>query len=255
MPDSAPSRSLSFARRSSPAFALALAALLNPAPFSPPALAEDSSTSESFDWDGAWRAAEERARQEARAREVNEGELVFLDRAPDPKAARMEKRLDLDRESLEDGWAPMHQCHHNLDPAPAVQIVYNAERTRDIRITDRAGVGVATVDGASVQMREIERGAHLCVSADVLAIRPHPDGVGYVVDNGPFMRRFLDGYYPMQVRLEVNWPPGMLALKESFPPAQPGLAIQASERGVTLDAHFEGRLESRLHLVRGKGSE
>ncbi|TKA89470.1 hypothetical protein FAZ79_05865 [Guyparkeria sp. SB14A] len=217
--------------------------------------ASDERSSEEAEWEAAWEAAEERARQEARAREVNEGELVFLDRAPDPKAARMEKRLDLDRESLEDGWAPMHQCHHNLDPAPAVQIVYNADRTRDIRITDSDGVGQAKVDGPSVQMRDIERGARLCVTADVLAIMPHPDATGYVVDNGPFMRRFLDGYYPMQVRLEVNWPAGMLALEQSTPPAQPGLAIEANEHGVTLDAHFEGRLESRLHLVRGKGSE
>jgi hypothetical protein len=29
------------------------------------------------------------------------------------------------------------------------------------------------------------------------------------------------------------------------------LAIESNEQGVTLDAYFEGRLESRLHLVRG----
>lgn len=210
-----------------------------------------SAADEEAEWDAAWEAAEERARLEARARAVNEGELAFLPREPAADAARMEKRLDLAWESLDDGWAPMHQCHHNLDPAAAVQIVYNDERTRDIRITRRDGVGRAEVDGPSVQMRDIERGASLCVAAQVLAILPHPDKAGYVVDNGPFMRRFLDGYYPMQVRLEVRWPEGMLAFEESSPPAQPGLAIESNDQGVTLDAYFEGRLESRLHLVRG----
>ncbi|MFN2381626.1 MAG: alpha/beta hydrolase [Guyparkeria sp.] len=218
----------------------------------PPSIAASTeSSSDEAAWEAAWEAAEERARQEARTREVNEGELAFLQEPPDPDAARMEKRLELDPESLEDGWARMHQCHHNLDPAAAVQIVYNGERTRDIRITEREGVAQAEVDGPSVQMREIERGATLCVQAQVLAIMPHPDKTGYVVDNGPFMRRFLDGYYPMQVRLDVRWPDGMLALEESVPAAQAGLEIEANKQGVTVEAHFEGRLESRLHLVRG----
>lgn len=226
-------------------------ALANLALGATPTIAADSGASdEEAEWEAAWEAAEERERQMERAREVNEGELVFLPQAPAVDSARMEKRIELDWESLATGWARMHQCHH-LDPAAAVQIVYNGERTRDIRITRRDGVGQAEVDGPSVQMSGIERGASLCVAAEVLAILPHPDKAGYVVDNGPFMRRFLDGYYPMQVRLEVRWPEGMLALRESEPPAQPGLTIKENPQGVTLEAHFEGRLESRLHLVRG----
>ncbi len=216
----------------------------------PAMTADQGSADEEAEWEDAWEAAEERARLEKKASEVNEGELEFLQQEPDPESARMVKRLELDKDSLSGGWARMHQCHHNLDPAAAVQIVYNEERTRDIRITRREGVGQAEVDGPSVQMKDIERGASLCVEAQVLAILPHPDKAGYIVDNGPFMRRFLDGYYPMQVRLEVNWPEEMLAFEQSSPPAQPGLDIEANDQGVTLDAHFEGRLESRLHLVR-----
>jgi len=215
------------------------------------AAGSDGASDEEAEWEAAWEEAQERAKLEARAREVNEGGLAFLEQKPAADAARMEKRIDLEWGSLNDGWARMHQCHHNLDPAAAVQIVYNDERTRDIRITRRDGVGRAEVDGPSVQMKDIERGSSLCVSAEVLAIQPHPDIAGYVVDNGPFMRRFLDGYYPMQVRLAVRWPECILAFEESSPPAQPGLAIETNPRGVTLEAHFEGRLESRLHLVRG----
>ncbi|HER20056.1 MAG: hypothetical protein JXJ30_06850 [Halothiobacillaceae bacterium] len=219
------------------------------------ARALDRETTDSFDWDAAWEQAEERAREEQRllekARQVNEGELEFLGSEPDPDGARMHKRLRLDRESLETGWAEMHQCHDNLDPAPAVQIVFNPERTRNIRITSREGVGMAKVDGPSVQMREIERGARLCVNARVLAIEPHPTAAGYQVENGPFMRRFLDGYYPMHVRLALDWPAGLLAFADSTPPAQPGLSIETRPDGLRLDAHFEGRLVSRLHLLPG----
>jgi len=123
----------------------------------PASIADDSaapSTTEAFDWDAAWEEAEERAREEQRliekARQVNEGELEFLSSRPAADAARMEKRIVLEPESLEDGWADMTQCHHNLDPAPAVQIVYNDERTRDLRITRRDGVAQARVDGPSV---------------------------------------------------------------------------------------------------------
>ena len=217
--------------------------------------AEQAKEAEAFDWDEAWQEAEERAREEQRllekARQVNEGDLELLPSPPADDAARMEKRIVIDRSSLEDGWAAMTQCHYQLDPAPAVQIVYNPERTRDIRITESEGVGDARVEGPSVQMREIERGAHLCVSARVLAILPHPQGQGYLVENGPFMRRFLDGYYPMHVRLQIDWPPELLELAASQPPAQPGLTIESDDNGLRLEAHFEGQLVSRLHLRPG----
>lgn len=224
-------------------------------PSFPSAVADDATGEEAFDWDAAWDEAEERAREEQRliekARRVNEGELEFLTTPPGPDGARMEKRLEIDREALETGWAKMTQCHYHLDPAPAVQIVYNGERTRDIRVTRRDGVGKARVEGPSIQMREIEWGASLCVAARVLAVEPFPGGDGYLVENGPFMRRFLDGYYPMQVQLTVRWPENLLVFAGSEPPPQPGLRLEPGEDGVTLTAHFEGRLVSRLHLLPG----
>ncbi len=217
----------------------------------PPLHAQDTEA----EWEAAWEEAEEREREHQRllekARNVNEGELVFLETEPDPDGPRMEKRLVLDRRSLENGWAQMTQCHYNLDAVAAAQVVYNAERTRAIQVTRAERIGEATVEDASVQMRDIGQDAVLCVQAESLAIVPSADGEGYLVENGPFMRRFLDGYYPMQVRLEVRWPEGMLELAASEPPAQSGHEVTADARSVTVSSHFEGRLQSLLYLEPG----
>ncbi|MFO7581170.1 hypothetical protein [Guyparkeria sp.] len=229
-------------------FLVALAALL----FTAPSLHAQDTEAE---WEAAWEEAEEREREHQRllekARNVNEGDLVFLETAPAPDGPRMEKRIELTADSLEDGWARMMQCHYNLDAVGAAQIVYNGERTREIEVTRAVNIGEAVAEEASVQMRDVGHGAILCVRADSLAIEPRADGDGYRVENGPFMRRFLDGYYPMQVRLEVRWPEGMLRFVESDPPVQPGYAVEADTDSVTVTAHFEGRLHSVLHLEPG----
>ena len=211
---------------------------------------ETTDAEEEAAWEAAWEEAEERQRLLEKARNVNEGELVFLETAPDPDGPRMEKRLELRRDSLEDGWARMSQCHYNLDAVTAAQVVYNPQRTREIQVTRADDIGKAVVDGPSVQLGDVGRDATLCVRAEVLAIVPAPEGDGYLVENGPFMRRFLDGYYPMQVLLEVRWPPGLLRLDRSEPPAQPGHDVETNVGSVTVSAHFEGRLRSRLYLER-----
>ena len=206
------------------------------------------------EWEAAWEEAEEREREHQRllekARNVNEGDLVFLETRPDPGGPRMEKRIDLDASSLENGWARMSQCHYNLDAVAAAEVVYNPQRTRNIQVTRAEDINEAVVDGPSVQLRDVGRDATLCVRAEVLAIVPNPEGDGYLVENGPFMRRFLDGYYPMQVRLEVHWPPGLLRLSRSEPAPQPGHDLETDAGMVTVSAHFEGRLRSRLYLER-----
>lgn len=215
-----------------------------------PAMAENDEAA----WEAAWEEAEEREREQQnlieKARNVNEGDLVFLDARPEAGAPRMEKHLYLTFESLETGWARMEQCHHNLDPVPAAEVVYNGERTRAIEITHSERIGSAIVEGDSVQMGDLRKGATLCVQAESKALESLSDDAGFVVENGPFMRRFLDGYYPMQVELAIEWPAGLLELVETMPAEQPGHAVAHDDRSVTIRAHFEGRLVSQVRLSR-----
>ncbi|MGM0516271.1 MAG: alpha/beta hydrolase [Pseudomonadota bacterium] len=232
-----------------PAIGTALAGTVS-TPMAAPVREKSITAEQEAEWEAAWEAAEEHQRLLEKARDVNEGDLVFLAREPAPDAPRMEKRLDLDENSLRDGWAEMTQCHYHLDAVPAAQVVYASDRTRAIEVTRMENIGEAVAEKASVQLRDVGPDATLCVRAEVLALVPAPEGDGYWVDNGPFMRRFLDGYYPMQVRLEVHWPPGVLHFERAEPPAQPGHKVKSEADRVTVTAHFEGRLRSRLHFER-----
>ena len=64
------------------------------------------------------------------------------------------------------------------------------------------------------------------------------------------MRRYFDGYLPMQAQLAFEWPPGLLRLQAATPAAQAGVSVQSSAQGAQLDLVFAGRLVATLDLVR-----
>jgi len=65
-------------------------------------------------------------------------------------------------------------------------------------------IGSARVDGHTVQLKDIAAESNICISADKRALSY--DKGRYYLKLGPFMRRFLDGYYPMHVQIEVCYP-------------------------------------------------
>ena len=191
---------------------------------------------------------------EARARAVNEGELVFLEKAPAGRVLRTRNRLVLSPQSLAGGWVRLEQCQENLDPVPAMEIVYLYDAMRRLRIDSLRGMERAWVEDGSIQMAGVREGAAICVSADVRILHPGGDG-RYELRSGPFHRRFLDGYYPLHLDYRVTWPPGHLALESVEPRKQPGLAVEQGPGALHIDALFEGRLAIRLlfRALKGEG--
>jgi len=181
-------------------------------------------------------------------RDVNEGMLAFLPAPPDGVVHAHTTRITLTDDALRDGWAGLYQCHHHIDQVSAAQIVYNTERIRSLAVAGVTGIGRAWVEGASVQLADVGEAASLCITAESQVVRPQADG-GFVVRNGPFMRRFLDGYYPMHVTLEILLPPGEWILERSVPVAQPGFSVTRSRNGMVADAWFEGRLETEFYFT------
>lgn len=178
---------------------------------------------------------------EARIAAVNEGELHFV--SPEAAAGHHVhfNRIRIDASSLEDGWVGLDQCHGQLDAVPATQIVYNPERIRNLRVRSAEGVGGAWVEGPSVQLQDVRPGARVCVSGESRALIDLGQG-RYRLQNGPFMRRFLDGYYPMRVVLQTRYPPELLRFEGVRPGSQPGFQVSRRDGEIEVDATFEGRL-------------
>jgi hypothetical protein len=96
-------------------------------------------------------------------------------------------------------------------------------------------------------MRDIGREAMLCLSAESRSLHDNLDG-SYSLRNGPFMRRFLDGYYPMQVTMDIQIPSGF-RVHSVQPLEQPGFRIWQEAGMVNVDARFEGRLSTVIRLI------
>lgn len=180
--------------------------------------------------------------------EVNEGELRFLATAPETKSHHHRNHITLTPDSLVSGWVKLEQCHEQLDAVPSSEIVYSQDRIRALRILRADNIERAWVAGNSVQMANIRRAAVLCVEAESRALFSDDEG-GYILRNGPYMRRFLDGYYPMRVTLKVSLGDSGLRFDTLTPGAQPGFAVQVAADEVGYDTWFEGRLSTAIRFL------
>lgn len=178
---------------------------------------------------------------------VNEGVLHFLETPPAKRVHHHHNRIRIDDNSLLSGWVSLKQCHTNLDPVPRAQITFREGFVRDLRVDTSNKIKQAWIDGASVQLVNVEHGARLCLSAQTRALRNTGNGY-FNLTNGPYMRKFLDGYYPMRVTLEIDYPPQTLQLIDISPQAQPGLRLESRNGVIRMDAVFEGELQTLIQF-------
>jgi hypothetical protein len=135
-----------------------------------------------------------------------------------------------------------------MDPFDRVEVVFDVERVRGLRVVAAHNIARAWVEGASVQLAEVDAGARLCLELESRALTREADG-SYALRNGPYMRKFLDGYYPMQVTMEVRYPQDRLRFADIQPQPQRGFRVDATGADVAIEAWFEGRLRTRLRFV------
>jgi len=180
--------------------------------------------------------------------EVNNGVLFFLDAKPSEPIHHHRNAFTLYKTSLNDGWIKLEQCHQNMDRVPRVQVVFNKERIRDIKVINADSIGKAWVENNTVQLEDVKDNALLCIEAWSKALFKNKDG-SYRLTNGPFMRKFLDGYFPIHVTIEVDFKETNLKLVSVEPTAQSGFKVIKAAKTVSMDAWFEGRLETKLIFV------
>lgn len=181
---------------------------------------------------------------ESRAAEVNEGELTVLDTPPDRQVHQHINHLIIDEASVQTGWVTLEQCHHGLDAVPALQITFAPGRVKDLVITESVNIGRSWVEAHTVQLKNVAADSRLCLSARTLALNPAENTA--VLSNGPYMRRFLDGFYPMRVKLKITYPESHLRFNQSSPMEFD--LVKAGE--ILLDVWFEGELRTTVFFDR-----
>lgn len=182
---------------------------------------------------------------EQKALAVNEGELEFLSTPPNKKVHHHHNILTISNRSMRNGWVKLLQCHRNLDRVHVAQVTFKPGLTRKLKVVSFKNIEKAWVEGDTVQLMDIGSDAELCISADTRAFTYNPDGT-YSLRNGPYMRRFLDGYYPMHVTIEVRVKTSRLQYLGSHPLSQPGFEVVKQDRSLQVDTWFEGQLRTEF---------
>ncbi len=183
---------------------------------------------------------------EQRAAAVNEGKLEFLREEPAAAVHHHFISLIVTRDSVQSGWVAMRQCHEHLDPVPDLEIVFNTQRIRDLAVESFVNMENAWVQGAAVRLRNVSAHARVCITGRSRALEK--EGDDYVLRNGPFMRKFLDGYYPMRVSIDVSFPETYLRLLRVEPATQSGWEMVATASDLHLRALFSGRLRTAVYF-------
>jgi hypothetical protein len=187
---------------------------------------------------------------EAQVAKVNTGEVVFLAEPPVDPVHHHQSRIILDAKSLANGWVTLIQCHSHLDAVPRSQVLYHKTRMRDLSIVSYDNIGAAWVEGHTVQLADVEKGASLCVEARTRSLEINADG-SFSLRGGPYMRRFLDGYYPMHVSIDIELPRGYLRFLDTDPESQDGFRVEQTAEGIHVDTWFEGRLSTEVRFEAG----
>ena len=168
-------------------------------------------------------------------------ELQFISQPQKKDIPVTEKTYRINTSSVTTGWVFIEQCYRNLDPVPRLEVVYNYQHMRNLKVTQQHHVGKLWIADQTVQMEDLTKGASICTSAEVKILR-HTDEDVYLLLAGPFKRKFLDGYYPMHVKIKMYYPATQLVLHEMYPRAAPGFAITQETGLIKIDTYFSGEL-------------
>ena len=175
------------------------------------------------------------------ALDINEGELHFLTALPADPPHHHTMTVNITPDSLKHGWVEATQCHYQLDKVSAMQVVFGAGRVRKLQILRSDNIQRTWIENDSVQLEEIGDDAVLCIVSENRALDIDAANGEYHWHGGPYMRRFLDGFFPMRVTLVMNYPMQLLKLQKIEPRVLKLKAVTVPGQ-VRIDTLFEGRL-------------
>lgn len=179
--------------------------------------------------------------------DINEGELQFLTKPPAEPPHHHSTHVQITEESLKTGWVLNKQCHYDLGIVPALEIVFRQGKVRNLDVVRTENVGRAWVDRHTVQLEDVRKNAAVCIVAEIRSLKAGPAGGEWEWRGGPYLRRFLDGYFPMRVSLAIDYPVNRLKL-DSLEPAAIRLRATDLPGHLRLNVLFEGRLIINAHF-------
>ena len=171
-----------------------------------------------------------------------EGELIFLSTSPEAGTLHSINAITVTSSSLDDGWVQVRQCYQGLDAVPAAEVVYQYRNMRALRIQSKSNIGDAFTRRQTVQLSDVQRDATLCVQFEAQIFYAQSDG-RFQLRTGPFHRRFLDGYFPLHVSLELRFPSALLSYVATSPLPRPGFELEVKDEQLRIDAWFAGKLQ------------
>ena len=174
--------------------------------------------------------------------DVNEGELAFIAPITDKSILHSRSVLSITEKSLETGWVGLDQCYRNLDPVDKTDVVYGYKNIKQLKITDSGNIGKAEVDGQTIQLEDVSSSAFICVQAEVQILEKTSQDT-FVLSNGPYYRRFLDGFYPYHVTVSISYPADRLKYTRISPVPQPLFEVIQRPGKLLVDTWFEGILQ------------
>lgn len=177
--------------------------------------------------------------------QVDEAELVFLAELPDKPPLHSINEITIDANSIENGWVRIAQCYKNLDPVAKTDIVYRYRFMRNLKISSKLNIGAARARGQTIELEDVKDKAEICINAEVRVFYQNPDG-SFSLVNGPYHRKFLDGYFPYHVTLIIHYPENILTHIANQPVEQNGFRIKKELNKLSIDTVFSGTLNTEI---------
>lgn len=184
---------------------------------------------------------------ESQALRVNEGQLNFIAPIHDQSILYSDTHLWITSESMQTGWVKMQQCYRHLDRVGRTDVVYAYREMNNLQVTRAEQIAQVRVKPHWVELEDVAKGAELCVQAKVRILQRLSDKT-YSMQNGPYHRKFFDGYYPYHVSLTVHYPGNEMQLKQVEPKPQDGFYVTAKTGVLSIDSWFEGELRIGLEF-------
>ena len=180
-------------------------------------------------------------------RKVNDGQLTFLNTKVEKGTFRSDINIEIDQNSIDNGWVTLTQCYSNLDSIHRTAIVYRKNFIKNLTVLSSKNIKLAEVSGNKVLLQDVTNNASLCVGIDSRTFYQNED-LSFSLVIGPYHRKFLDGYYPYHLNLNIHYDP-KLKFKYSLPKSQAGFEIKDQSNSLLIDTLFEGRLKTEFRFT------